>query len=194
MELFLRVAALGLFVIWRIYWRITEKSADLEKPKSKEQAAFFSSKRLVGNFFQLLVGLGIILPLLGVKILPMDHNSTVPLFGFVLVLLGIGICIIARKELGTNWANAAEYQVKQKQTLTTTGIYSYVRNPIYFGLLLAAIGAGLVGESYIFLIFMACSVFVYIQSKREEKILEEHFGKEYRDYKKRSKMLIPFVF
>jgi protein-S-isoprenylcysteine O-methyltransferase Ste14 len=35
---------------------------------------------------------------------------------------------------------------------------------------------------------------IYTQAKKEEKILEEHFGKEYQQYRKRSKMLIPFVF
>jgi protein-S-isoprenylcysteine O-methyltransferase Ste14 len=195
MDILLRIATLGLLFAWRSYWSFTERIADREKPKTIAQPAFFSRKRIIRNIVQMVVGILLFLPLVGIKIFPMEPNQSLQLLGFFLVVLGVGTAVVARRELGTNWANAYEYQIKKKQTLITSGIYAYIRNPIYTGLILATTGAELVAGSNLFLLFLAGgSLYAYIQSKREEKILEAHFGKEYRNYKKRSKMLIPFVF
>jgi len=193
MDLFLRITTIFLFLVWRGYWWITEQKADKEKPKNKETASIFSWKRL-HRYFVYAFGASVFSQLLGVSILPMQSMIAIHLFGFCLVVLGLGSAILARYSLGTNWANSYEYQVKQKQQLITTGIYAYIRNPIYSGLVVAVIGAELVADSYLFLVYFIFFWGAYKQSKLEEKILEEHFGKEYRDYKKRTKVLIPFVF
>ncbi|MBI5452967.1 isoprenylcysteine carboxylmethyltransferase family protein [Candidatus Gottesmanbacteria bacterium] len=107
----------------------------------------------------------------------------------------MAISVSARRVLGTNWAHAAEYQIKKDHELVTSGIYKYIRNPIYTGLVIAITGAELVAKSYLFIFFALFGFWVaYIQAKREEKILQEHFGKEYSDYMKKSKTLIPFIF
>lgn len=193
METALTVFTLILFVFWRIYWLVTGKKADKEKPRQEEKGNAFTWKRLQ-KYSVYIFSVVILLQLLGWQIWPMPSSQWVPLFGFCLVVLGIGVAVAARYELGTNWANAYEYQVKKKQQLVTTGIYAYVRNPIYSGLVVAVIGAELVVQSYLFIVCLVLVYGVYKQSKLEEKILEEHFGKEYTNYKKRSKMLIPFVF
>jgi protein-S-isoprenylcysteine O-methyltransferase Ste14 len=194
MDFFLRIATILLFIVWKTYWKVTEIKADREKPKTQPEPAFFSTRRLSRNLFVLVVGFLILLPLVGVEILPMEYNPLVQLIGFVFVITGISLSIASRRLLGTNWANAHEYQIKHKQILVTTGIYSYIRHPIYTGLILATTGAELVAQSYLFILFACFFYMIYRQAKKEEKILEDHFGKAYIDYKKRSKMLIPFIF
>lgn len=66
--------------------------------------------------------------------------------------------------------------------------------PIYLGLILAIIGGELVAQSYLFLLGFLLFFTSYLQGKREEKILYAHFGKEYMEYKQKTKMLIPFIF
>lgn len=189
MDLFLRVITLGVFAIWQIYWWMTASKANLEKPKNFPATRASYIKRYSLNLIFLLV----ILQVLGLQILPVNYNSQP--YGLLLVTLGTLVSVSARRTLGANWAHAAEYQIKKNQTLTTTGIYKYIRNPIYTGLWMSLVGAELVAKSNLFMVIFFFGFFVaFLQSKLEERILEEHFGKAYTDYKKRSKMLIPFVF
>ncbi|HEX8932182.1 MAG TPA: isoprenylcysteine carboxylmethyltransferase family protein [Patescibacteria group bacterium] len=189
MDYFLRITTLGFFVLWQVYWLITEKRADQEKPKRQSASR---NSHLQRNGLNLLCVV-VLVQVLGVSFLPVNFPSQE--VGICLVMLGTALGISARKTLGTNWAHAAEYQIKQQQTLVTQGVYKYIRNPIYIGLTLSLVGAELVAKSYLFLVLLVLGFGAsYLQAKREEKILEMHFAKEYRDYKKRSKMLIPFLF
>lgn len=189
MDFFLRIAILIVFALWQTYWWITAKRAYKEKPR------VFKKKDFVDYYLLRPFFLFIILQLLGVDILQMHPNFNISFVGVISGLLGVAISVSGRVSLGTNWANAHEYQIKQKQILVTKGIYKYIRHPIYTGMLFALTGAELVCQSYLFIVvFMVMFIWAYTRGKREEKILEEHFGKEYVEYKKRSKMLIPFIF
>ena len=189
----LKIITLLLFIGWRVYWLVTERKADREKPKKEKAMSFFEKKRLMRHALW-IVGIILCLQLLfGVTLLPMPVSVLVERLGFILVVFGLGLAILARHQLDTNWANAWEYQVKHKQELITTGVYTYIRNPIYTGIIVAIVGAELVAQSYLFLFFFAFFWGAYRQAKKEERILAAHFGKEYLAYKKRTKMLIPFI-
>lgn len=189
----LKLLTFILFASWRIYWSITETQTYREKPITKENIGFLDRKRLSRNFMW-LTGFVLALQLvLNLQILPMPNNFALQVFGFSLVVLGLGTAVKARIDLGNNWANAYEYQVKKKQELVTSGIYKYIRHPIYAGVVTAAIGAELVAQSYLFLVFVLFVWGGYKQAKLEEKILIEHFGNAYRTYMKHSKMFIPFL-
>ena len=188
MDVFFRITTIILFGVWQLYWWVTAKKAEREKPKT---VRLTTSAVILKYWVHYLLYAGLLLQLLGVSILPFTYDSQ--RIGFFLVLLGMAMSMSARKTLGTNWEHAAEYQIKHKQVLVTNGIYAYIRNPIYTGLTVALIGAELVAKSYLFLFAILGFVVAYRQAKLEEKILEEHFGKEYTDYKKRTKRLIPFV-
>lgn len=116
------------------------------------------------------------------------------IFGFILVLSGTIMSIFARRELGTNWTHATDYQIKKDHILVTTGIYAYVRHPIYFATNVTLIGAELVAESYVFLFYCLLFIYDYVMAKREKVLFLHHFSKKYRDYIQRTKMLIPFIF
>jgi len=76
----------------------------------------------------------------------------------------------------------------------STGIYSRIRHPQYFGATLAHIGISFLLSS-LFSILSTPIVFavIYLFSWKEEKELMREFGKEYGDYKKRVPMLIPRI-
>jgi len=73
------------------------------------------------------------------------------------------------------------------QGLVTTRLYHYTRNPMYVGLLVILIGFGIWLGSIA--PFLALPLFYWLitnmQIKPEEVILEEKFGQEYLEYKKR---------
>ena len=117
-----------------------------------------------------------------------------PWLGFALVVVGISLSVMARNELGANWAHSAEFQIKEKHELVTTGVYKWIRHPIYTGLSLAYIGGALVAGSMLaglYAVLLLSSS--YVMGLREETILLDYFGDEYEEYVEHSWMLVPFL-
>ena len=75
---------------------------------------------------------------------------------------------------------------EKAKNLVTTGMYQITRNPMYVGLLFLLIGWGFLLGS--FSPFLLLPIFIFLITTQqiipEERILEEKFGQEYRDYKK----------
>lgn len=191
-DTFIRLTTLALLISRAMYWHFSGLRAQKEKP-GVEFATFRSmlgwvvSGLLEGIIYLQLVKLVVILPIRNGLVI-------VQAIGLLVVMLGVWICFVARKELGSNWSHAADYQIKKTHQLVTTGIYHYIRHPIYFGLALSWIGAEMVCGSFLFVSFLGVFVAFYIQGKREEKnFLTSRFGKEYKAYMKKTKMLIPWV-
>lgn len=192
MDLVLRILALCIFLFWTGYWFVTERRADREKPKIRELTFFHKDniRKLVLRFAEAVL----ILQLLGLPLFQVSNSSIViQMIGLVFVILGASISISARKELGTNWAHAFEYQVKKKQELVTTGVYSFIRHPIYTGIILGFVGGELVAKSYLALFGFVLVWGAYHQGRMEEKLLLKHFRDSYKKYMKQTKMFIPHL-
>ena len=196
LEFLIRVIILFLFFLWQMYWIVTEKAADKEKPKTQKGITLFNTywfRRFALKLFSVLV----VVQLIGVEILPIQAPLpflfSFQIIGFVFVLIGVSVAISARKTIGTNWAHAFEYQIKKKQDLVTTGVYRFIRHPIYSGLLLSLLGAELVSQSYLVFVLPLLIWGGYKQAKQEEQILIGHFGNAYKTYMKHTKMFIPYL-
>lgn len=79
--------------------------------------------------------------------------------------------------------------------LITGGVLRYVRNPMYFGILLIyvaflVLSISLIGIGLFIIIFLVYNWMV----NYEEKILEDIFGDEYREYKSKVSKWIPNPF
>jgi protein-S-isoprenylcysteine O-methyltransferase Ste14 len=187
-----RILTIFLILVRGFYWIITERIATRKKPKTtnEETKLYKWLRRLAFPIIQIVL----VLQLLGWQLFPFSKQLfVVQVMGFVLVLIGICVAISARKELGTNWALGAEYQIKENQKLVMTGIYKYIRHPIYFSGFLSITGGELVAQSYVALIGFVILVEDYRQAHREERLLVKHFGEAYKDYMKCTKMFIPFL-
>ena len=183
-----------LLLFWHGYWKYSERHADKQRPKTaghlKKYSLQWFARCILTTLYFLLP-----LQLMGFSIFPFSAQTPGQLLGLLLALFGFFLSVWARKALGVNWAHAAEYQVKKKQELITRGIYHYVRHPIYTGIACMLIGSELVAKSWLWFFLMPLLfVGAYLQGKREEKLLVSHFGDEYKNYMKRSKMLVPFVY
>ena len=112
----------------------------------------------------------------------------------------IGILFIPVGMFLVIWANYALLHIgkiglrdrepmQKPSNLVLVGPYRFTRNPIYLGNLLMLLGLVIVWSSIVtaFFFILVYIVFRYIFIKREEIILEEEFGDEYRDFKKRVK-------
>jgi protein-S-isoprenylcysteine O-methyltransferase Ste14 len=80
-------------------------------------------------------------------------------------------------------------------TLVTTGVYKYIRHPMYASLFFLAWGAFLkdVNPATI-LITAGATVAAFTTARFEENDCIEKFGDEYREYMRKSKMFVPFIF
>jgi protein-S-isoprenylcysteine O-methyltransferase Ste14 len=112
--------------------------------------------------------------------------------GLGLCLAGFGFAIWARVHLGRNWG--MPMSLRQGHELVTSGPYAYARHPIYTGLLLAMIGSVLArGLAWLLLFLIAFAYFLY-SARTEEKMMLAQFPEAYAAYRRRTRMLIPFVF
>jgi protein-S-isoprenylcysteine O-methyltransferase Ste14 len=112
--------------------------------------------------------------------------------GFALVLAGLSFAVWARLHIGRNWGMPMTQ--RQDPQLVTSGPYRFVRHPIYTGLIVALLGNVLaLGQYWVVALAIAAGYFVF-SAHVEETHLAKIFPKDYPGYKKRTKMLIPFVF
>jgi protein-S-isoprenylcysteine O-methyltransferase Ste14 len=112
--------------------------------------------------------------------------------GFFLTLAGLALACWARVILGRNWSGVV--QIKQDHELIVRGPYSFVRHPIYTGLLLAFLGSSLaIGEWRALLGTAIIGISFWRKLRLEERWLCELFGDQYRDYMTRVKALVPWV-
>lgn len=183
----LRFLTLILFVGRFIYWTVTEK-------KTKAKATSHSQQTFIKRVLGWGVGLFIALQLMGLQVFPFEQTALTQILGFLLVLAGTYITVWARITIGTNWAHAAEYQIKKDHELVTNGVYSFIRHPIYAGMFFSVLGAELVAGSYLFFFFLiTLPIPAYLQAKKEEELLTGYFGEAYKTYMKKTKMFLPYI-
>jgi protein-S-isoprenylcysteine O-methyltransferase Ste14 len=106
-------------------------------------------------------------------------------FGFVGILLFAGSLVIHWKshaDLGRNWSPTV--QIKEGQGLVTQGIYAWVRHPIYLGQWMWAIAQPLLLHNWIAGLagIVTFGAIFFYRRPREERMMLDHFGDEYRRY------------
>jgi len=89
---------------------------------------------------------------------------------------------------------APEFQWENTASLVTTGIYRYIRHPMYSSLLFLTWGTLLKSVSTTTLaLAVIATIAVAATAKVEEKEDVARFGDEYREYRKRTRRFVPFV-
>ena len=80
-------------------------------------------------------------------------------------------------------------------TLVTTGIYAYIRHPLYSSLLLLAWGIFFKAPSLLgALLALVATAFLFATARADEGECIQFFGTEYQDYIQKTKRFIPFLF
>jgi protein-S-isoprenylcysteine O-methyltransferase Ste14 len=100
----------------------------------------------------------------------------------------------SHKELGRNWSITLE--IRERHKLVCTGPYAVIRHPMYTSFMLMGLGqafllsnwvagaAGLIGFAVLF----------FLRVNKEERMMLENFGPEYRAYMERTKRIIPYLY
>jgi protein-S-isoprenylcysteine O-methyltransferase Ste14 len=114
----------------------------------------------------------------------------VAVIGFTLTLIGLAIALWARIHLGQNWSD--KVILSEGHQLIRTGPYTYMRHPIYTGVLLGVLGTAVVLDQWRGLLAFAILLANYsIKARREEQILATHFGDEFREHLTSAGFLLP---
>jgi len=117
----------------------------------------------------------------------------VNLVGLALFAVGVFIRLMARRTLGRYFSHCL--RMLQKPELIKHGIYKHVRHPAYLGSLLLSPGIPLIFSSLygFFLMLGLIPCFLY-RIRIEESMLLEKFRNEYREYMKKTKKMIPYIY
>lgn len=103
--------------------------------------------------------------------------------------------------------------IRKDHTLITDGMYAYIRHPGYIGSTLIHLGVGLIvgrreasymcwlpeeawkwQSAWVWAVNgVLCSVMAVKRVQGEEKMMEKAFGEEWREYKKRTWYVVPWV-
>jgi protein-S-isoprenylcysteine O-methyltransferase Ste14 len=94
-------------------------------------------------------------------------------------------------DLGRNWSWTIE--IHENHTLVTTGVYRFIRHPMYAAHLLWAIAQALLIHNWIAgPAFLAAFLPLYLyRAPMEERMMLERFRKKYRLYRERTGRIIP---
>jgi protein-S-isoprenylcysteine O-methyltransferase Ste14 len=99
--------------------------------------------------------------------------------GMAIATVGIALWATARIQLGSSFAVTA-----QAKKLVTNGLYSKIRNPVYLFGGIGYVGLFIASGNWPWLgAFLLFYTYQIPRAKKEERVLEEAFGDEYRRYK-----------
>ncbi|UCE12571.1 MAG: isoprenylcysteine carboxylmethyltransferase family protein [Candidatus Heimdallarchaeota archaeon] len=161
----------------------------------------------IGNLLGLISGWGFFGFMFGIWLSP-QPRYTIPIFEnlFLLIpvidfqiplvhlIIFIPLIIVV---LWFSFKGVAEVTLKVAEThradkVITTGVYSIIRHPQYFGALLAYLAISiLLSALFATLLTPFMAVYIYLISWKEEKELVKEFGRDYEDYKAKVPMFIP---
>ena len=120
------------------------------------------------------------------------ENQTIRIVGLAFYLIFSWVQIWVTKVLGDFYSQ--DIAIKKEHQLITTGPYKLVRHPQYLSQFLLDIGGAAAILSFILAPLALIQIpFLFLRASLEDKILEKHFGENFRNYKKKSGMFFPFI-
>ncbi len=176
-----------IYSLWIVFWLAWLVAALSAKRAAQSRMGQYGFRIATFVIVYLLIRFGVL----------KHHHAIVssPVFqgiGMVLFLIGLGLAVWARVHLGRNWGTPMSE--KMDAELVTTGPYRYIRNPIYSGIILAAIGTTVAISWYWLAVVVLMGAYFVYSATVEAQTMERLFPNTYPEYKRSTKMLIPFLF
>ena len=187
---------LGAMLIVRIYFNLRLKRAG-ERFMPDEQAIRHEGVGLFASRVILFFTLIAILVLYAIQhpwmqSLDFYLPDWLRWLGFMIGLLSIALMIWVQLELGRQFS--PQLQLRQEHQLITIGPYSRVRHPLYTALDAFGLSLALVSANCFFVLFFILSLLgLYLRVPKEEHMLLDQFGDQYRTYMQHTGRYFPKV-
>jgi protein-S-isoprenylcysteine O-methyltransferase Ste14 len=115
------------------------------------------------------------------------------LYASILIIVGV-ILMKTKGKSDKTRKDSTLYSFERTTELIETGIYKYIRHPLYGSLVFLTWGILFKNTSTdLLVISIIATIFFFATSKIEEKENIKYFGEKYSNYMKRSKMFIPYL-
>jgi protein-S-isoprenylcysteine O-methyltransferase Ste14 len=110
--------------------------------------------------------------------------------GFALGLASLALWTWTQAALGKEWS--PQLQLREEHHLVTTGPYARVRHPLYTAMFGWGTALALVTANWVFVVLaVAVIAGLFTRVPKEEQMMIEEFGEEYRAYMKRTGRFFP---
>ena len=191
-------------IIWKILFMIVWIGGGIVRnphmKKYKKTEKINSRKTAREKFLVFLAAVGMMIVPMICVFTPWLNSFNMGLSDWVrwlgTICFGFGMVLFwrAHKTLGRNWSPVLE--IRKDHKLITGGPYKYVRHPMYTQIWIWVLCQGLILSNWVVMIvgILTWSVLYFIRLPEEEKMMIEEFGEEYKDYMKRTKKIIPWVY
>ncbi|NHJ02337.1 MAG: isoprenylcysteine carboxylmethyltransferase family protein [Candidatus Heimdallarchaeota archaeon] len=132
--------------------------------------------------------------LIQLKILSPELIRAFWALGILMIIIGGSTMCTSRIILGRE--SSIVIGIEKDHKLVTKGPYHIIRHPIYTGSAFLFLGYALSFSSMIcsMIILLVLVLWLNQRIQLEEKLLIDTFGDEYRNYMKRTKRIIPFIY
>jgi protein-S-isoprenylcysteine O-methyltransferase Ste14 len=123
--------------------------------------------------------------------LPPEAQRSVGGVGAILMTLAIWLFWRSHADLGRNWSPSL--QLREGHELVTEGVYRHIRHPMYASEWLWSIAQALMLQNWVagwagLALFTPLYV---LRVPREEQMMLDQFGEEYRAYMNRTGRIVP---
>lgn len=114
--------------------------------------------------------------------------------GLFVAMAALMMFRLTHKALGRNWS--VSLQVRESHQLISSGVYRQVRHPMYTAFWLWAVAQALLLPNW----FAGCAglvgfgILFFGRINKEEELMLESFGDEYRAYMSRTYRVIPWIY
>ncbi len=115
----------------------------------------------------------------------------VPWMGTPLMVASLWLFWRSHDDLGKNWSVSLE--LRENHELITHGVYRTIRHPMYASIWLWVIAQAMLLQNSVagWCALLTFAAMYFLRTPREEQLMCEAFGEEYREYMRRTGRLIP---
>lgn len=121
-----------------------------------------------------------------------QENQIIRVIGLVFYIVFSWVQIWTTKVLGHNYSQ--DVAIKKDHKLITNGPFKIVRHPQYLSQFLMDLGGAAATLSFVLAPLALLQIpFLFMRASLEDKLLEKHFGETFKDFKKKTGQIIPFI-
>jgi protein-S-isoprenylcysteine O-methyltransferase len=167
-----------------LIFKRTKKTSPVKEDRGSLQLLWFS----------ILASLGIAIALQWYPLAVFQiSRSSIDIMALCFLTVGFIVRWISIVSLGKMFT--VNVAIQEEHHLLQTGLYKYVRHPSYSGMLFQFLGLAIYFGTWICLLVIMVPITsaVLYRIRCEERVLAKEFGKQYGEYKARTKSIIPRV-